>query len=66
LLRTSTVSSNGWTTSGGHRMRRPVMPLGKRYRRIRYGKEPTPKGRNEIMPYPRHDCGVVRGELHLE
>jgi hypothetical protein len=49
---------------------------GKRYRRVRYGNEirhwgqPLPKGfKNEwkqIISRPCHDCGVIRGELHLE
>jgi hypothetical protein len=47
-----------------------VMLLGKRYRRIRYGKEEMPKEFRarwqEIITQPCGDCGVVRGELHLE
>jgi hypothetical protein len=53
-----------------------VVSSGKRYRRVRYGDEirhwnpPMPddfKGRwAEIITRPCHDCGVRRGELHLE
>jgi hypothetical protein len=42
---------------------------GKRYRRIRYGKEPVPEDFRtkwqEIITRPCHDCEVILGELHL-
>ena len=53
-----------------------VVLSGKRYRRIRYGKEirhwnpPMPDDFEvkwaDIIARPCHDCGVRRGELHLE
>jgi hypothetical protein len=53
-----------------------VVLSGKRYRRVRYGNEirhwnpPMSKEFGvrwrEIVTRPCHDCGVVRGELHLE
>lgn len=53
-----------------------TMLSGKRYRRVRYGYEvrhwnrPVPKDFKvrwaEIIQRPCGDCGVVRGELHLE
>jgi hypothetical protein len=51
-----------------------VVLSGKRYRRIRYGKEPIPKDASddfmriwaEVITRPCHDCGVVGGELHLD
>lgn len=51
-----------------------VLLRGKRYRRIRYGREPIPKDASgdfaaaweEIITRPCHDCGVIRGELHLD
>lgn len=51
-----------------------VMLSGKRYRRIRYGKEPIPKGApddfsavwEDVITRPCHDCDVIRGELHLD
>jgi hypothetical protein len=51
-----------------------VMLSGKRYRRIRYGKEPIPTDASgdfrtlwaEVIMRPCHDCGVIRGELHLD
>ncbi len=50
--------------------RKTVKCKGKLYRRIRYGKEPVYKGMEqtweEIITRPCHDCGVIRGELHLE
>jgi hypothetical protein len=47
---------------------------GKRYRRIRYGKEPVPKNAPdefaatwlEVIKRPCHDCGVICGEIHLD
>jgi hypothetical protein len=46
-----------------------VVLLGKRYRRIRYGKEEMPEDFRarwqEIITKPCGDCGVIRGELHL-
>lgn len=55
---------------------RTVVLSGKRYRRIRYGNEirhwnpPMPDDFKvkwaEIITRPCHDCGVRRGELHLE
>jgi hypothetical protein len=43
---------------------------GKRYRRIRYGKEPVTKEFRaeweEIITRPCHDCFVIRGEFHLD
>lgn len=51
--------------------KRTVMLSGKRYRRIRYGKEPFLRNepddsRIEFAARPCHDCGAIRGELHLE
>jgi hypothetical protein len=51
-----------------------VVLAGKRYRRIRYGKEPIPKNAPEdfktiwaeVITRPCHDCGVIAGELHLD
>jgi hypothetical protein len=51
-----------------------VLLTGKRYRRIRFGKEPLWEGASEedaalwqeAIKRPCHDCGVIRGELHLE
>jgi len=47
-----------------------VLLQGKRYRRIRYGKEPAPEGRestwSEMANRPCHDCEVIEGELHLD
>lgn len=53
---------------------RTVRLSGKRYRRIRFGKECLLKGMptefttawQEIMKRPCGDCGVIVGELHLE
>ena len=47
---------------------------GRRYRRIRYGKEPLWKDATEehiamwqeVIKRPCHDCGVIAGELHLD
>jgi hypothetical protein len=49
---------------------------GKRYRRIRFGKEPVWKWKDapadfadrwkEIIQRPCHDCGVILGEIHLD
>jgi hypothetical protein len=47
---------------------------GKRYRRLRFGKEPlwkdAPEGVaaiwQEIIKRPCHDCGVIFGEIHLD
>jgi hypothetical protein len=47
---------------------------GKKYRRVRYGKEPIPPDAPddfkliwaEVITRPCHDCGVIRGELHLD
>jgi hypothetical protein len=51
-----------------------VKLLGKRYRRIRYGKEPIPKDApddftalwQDVITRPCHDCFVIRGEIHLD
>ena len=51
-----------------------AMLSGKRYRRIRYGKElirtDAPDDFKalwaEVITLPCHDCGVIRGELHLD
>jgi hypothetical protein len=51
-----------------------VILLGRRYRRLRYGKEPIPEGAPEdfkvlwadVITRPCHDCGVIAGELHLD
>jgi hypothetical protein len=51
-----------------------VLLSGRRYRRIRYGKEPIPKGApidfralwEELITRPCGDCGVIQGELHLD
>ncbi|HUV70624.1 MAG TPA: hypothetical protein VMW15_13230 [Terracidiphilus sp.] len=51
-----------------------AMLSGKKYRRIRYGKEPMPPDAPddfkavcaELRTRPCHDCGVVQGELHLD
>lgn len=51
-----------------------VVLSGKRYRRIRYGKEPIPSDAPddykavcaELITRPCHDCGAIRGELHLD
>ena len=53
-----------------------VVLIGKRYRRIRWGNEirhwkyPMPKGYEvtwaEVIKKPCGDCGVSRGELHLD
>ena len=47
---------------------------GKRYRRLRFGKEPPWKDApedfvavwQEVIKRPCHDCGVIFGELHLD
>jgi hypothetical protein len=51
-----------------------VFLSGKKYKRIRYGKEPmwkdTPEEFKslwaEVVTRPCHDCGVIQGELHLD
>lgn len=48
-----------------------VRLAGKRYRRIRYGREPFLKDapddlRATFAARPCHDCGAVRGEFHLD
>ena len=51
-----------------------VVFAGKRYRRIRYGKEPIQRDAPddfrtvwaEVITRPCHDCGVIAGELHLD
>jgi hypothetical protein len=51
-----------------------VLLSGKKYRRIRYGKEPLWKGASKEFAVmwqtqakrPCHDCGVIEGELHLD
>jgi hypothetical protein len=53
---------------------RTVRLAGKTYRRIRYGKEPLWKNATKEdaalwktqAERPCHDCGVIRGELHLD
>jgi hypothetical protein len=50
-----------------------VLLSGKKYRRIRYGKEPISRDApddfkelwDDLITRPCHDCGVIRGELHL-
>ncbi len=52
---------------------RTVVLSGKRYRRVRYGSEPIPKGASDsfralwaqTVTRPCHDCGAIRSELHL-
>ena len=53
--------------------RKTVIAKGRRFRRIRYGKEPIPdwftteeQEEEKSHTRPCHDCGVLRGELHLE
>ncbi|MGB8260122.1 MAG: hypothetical protein WCE75_07215 [Terracidiphilus sp.] len=51
-----------------------VLLSGKKYRRIRYGKEPISKNAPEeykvmwaqVVTRPCHDCGVIKGEIHLD
>jgi len=51
-----------------------VLLSGKKYRRIKYGKEPIWQGASKEdadlwrtqADRPCHDCGVIEGELHLE
>ena len=56
--------------------KKTVIRSGKRYRRVRYGNEirflnvPVPRGYKaeweEMIAQPCGDCGVARGELHLD